>query len=77
MEDVNVVYDKIPNGLDDIANFLDLNSQKTLFMHSTSFDENNPINLKRKAINKGRMLYAELLSYSSNKKNGTNRILIK
>ncbi len=66
---------KMPNGLDDIALYLNLNPEKTLFMHSTSFDENDPNNIKRKAINKGRMLYAEILSYSSLLKNGAKSVI--
>ena len=39
-------------------------------MHSTSLDENDEKNLSRKSINKGRMLYAEIISYISNNENG-------
>lgn len=68
---MKIEYKKIPNGLDDIAKHLGLDPKKTLFMHSTSFDENDNKNMSRKAINKGRMLYAEIISYVSNKKNGS------
>lgn len=66
-----IEYKKIPNGLDDIAKYLELNPKKTIFMHSTSFDENDSKNISRRSINKGRMLYAEILSYVSNNKNGS------
>lgn len=68
---MKIEYKKIPNGLDDIATYLGLDPTKTLFMHSTSFDENDNKNISRRAINKGRMLYAEILSYVSNNKNGS------
>ena len=62
---------KIPNGLDDIATYLGLNPSNTLFLHSTSFNENDEDNIFRKSINRGRMIYSEILSYSSNKENGS------
>ena len=68
---MKIEHKKIPNGLDDIARYLELDPEKTLFMHSTSFDENDSKNISRRAINKGRMLYAEILSYVSNNKNGS------
>ena len=68
---MKIEYKKIPNGLDDIATYLELDPAKTLFMHSTSFDESDNKNISRRAINKGRMLYAEILSYVSNNKNGS------
>lgn len=68
---MKIVHKKIPNGLDDIARYLGLDPEKTLFMHSTSFDDNDNKNISRRAINKGRMLYAEILSYVSNNKNGS------
>lgn len=62
---MKIEYKKIPNGLDDIARYLGLNPAKTLFMHSTSFDNSKSKYISRRAINKGRMLYAEILSYVS------------
>lgn len=62
---MRIEYKKIPNGLDDIARYLDLDPAKTLFLHSTSFDQSKSKYISRRAINKGRMLYAEILSYVS------------
>ena len=62
---MKVEYKKIPNGLNDVAKYLGLDPDKTIFMHSTSFDDDN---IDRKPINKGRMLYAEILSYVANEK---------
>lgn len=70
-ENIKVEIGKIPNGTDDIARFLGLKPEKTIFMHSTAFDESDSDNIKRRAINKGRMIFAEPLSYSSNKENGS------
>lgn len=75
MGEIKVVYDKIANGLDDVAKYLGLNPEKTIFLHSTSFDESEEKNIKRIAINKGRMLYSEILSYSSNNKNGAKSVI--
>lgn len=66
-----VQYGKIINGTNDVAKYLGINPEKALFLHSTSFDENDVDNLKRVAINKGRMIYSEILSYSSNVDNGS------
>lgn len=66
-----VEYNKIINGTDDVAKYLGLEPEKTIFLHSTSFNEKDVENLKRKAINKGKMIYSEILSYSSNKKRGS------
>ncbi len=66
-----VEYNNIKNGTDDVAKYLGLDPAKTIFLHSTSFNENDDDNIKRKAINKGRMIYSEILSYSSNKVNGS------
>ena len=41
MEEIIVELKKIPNGTDDIAKYLGLNPAKTLFMHSTSFNESD------------------------------------
>ena len=71
MEDIVVKFKKMPNGTDDIAKYLELEPSKTLFMHSTSFNESDEENIKRRAINKGRMIFAEPLSYSSSNKNGS------
>lgn len=62
---MNIEYKKMPNGLDDIARYLGLDPRKTIFMHSTSFDGSESKYISRRAINKGRMLYAEILSYLS------------
>lgn len=67
---MKILEGKINNGLDDVAKYLGLNKEKTIFMHSTSFDESTKEGKKRAAINKGRMLYSEILSYSSSTKNG-------
>lgn len=67
---MKIQYKSFPNGLDDIAIYLGLNPAKTLFMHSTSFDQNDPKYIARKKITGGKMLYAEILSYVSNKPNG-------
>lgn len=71
MKEIEVKIDKIPNGTDDIAKYLGLDPKKTIFMHSTAFDESDEDNIKRRAINKGRMIFAEPLSYSSNQENGS------
>ena len=67
---MKVQYKKIPNGLDDIAEYLNLEPAKTIFLHSTSFNENTEAGKKRAQINKGRMIYSEIMAYSSNKENG-------
>ncbi|MBR3324604.1 MAG: hypothetical protein IKG14_00955 [Clostridia bacterium] len=66
-----VNYDNIKNGTNDIAKYLNLNPSKTIFLHSTSFNEADADNIRRKALNKGRMLYAEILSYTTNLSNGS------
>lgn len=66
-----VEYNKMKDGTNDVARYLGLNPEKTIFLHSTSFNENDEDNIKRKAINKGRMIYSEILSYSSNIQNGS------
>lgn len=66
-----VEYGKIENGTNDVARYLGLNPEKTIFLHSTSFNENDIDNIKRKAINKGRMIYSEILSYTSSLENGS------
>lgn len=72
---MTVEYNKIINGTDDVAKYLLLKPEKTLFLHSTSFNEADEDNIKRKAINKGRMIYSEILSYSSNKLNGSKSVI--
>lgn len=67
---MKVQYKKIPNGLDDIAEYLNLEPAKTIFLHSTSFNESTEAGKKRASINKGRMIYSEIMAYSSNKENG-------
>ena len=75
MEDIIVELKKIPNGTDDIAKYLGLNPAKTIFMHSTSFNESDEDNIKRRAINKGRMIFAEPLSYSSSTEGGAKTVI--
>lgn len=75
MENVIIELKKIPNGTDDIAKYLGLEPSKTLFIHSTSFNESDKDNIKRRAINKGRMIFAEPLSYSSSNENGAKTVI--
>ena len=44
-ENIKVEIGKIPNGTDDIARFLGLKPEKTIFMHSTAFDESDSDNI--------------------------------
>lgn len=66
-----VQYNTIKNGTNDVAKYLNLNPEKTIFLHSTSFNEDDVDNVRRKALNKGRMLYSEILSYTTNLENGS------
>lgn len=68
---MEINYDSLKNGTNDVARYLNLDPSKTIFLHSTSFNEDDADNLRRKALNKGRMLYSELLSYTTNEPNGS------
>lgn len=67
---MKVEYGKISNGVEDVAKYLGLDPEKTIFLHSTTFGEDTNDGKKRPSINKGRMIYSEIMSYSSNKKDG-------
>lgn len=68
---MKVEYGKISNGVEDVAKYLGLDPKKTIFLHSTTFGEDTADGKKRPSINKGRMIYSEIMSYSSNQKEGT------
>lgn len=68
---MKVEYGKISNGVEDVAKYLGLDPKKTIFLHSTTFGQDTIDGKRRPSINKGRMIYSEIMSYSSNKKDGT------
>lgn len=69
---MNVFYKKIPNGIDDIAKYMGLKPRDTIFMHSLIFDDDDK---ERITISKGKMLYAEILSFMSNNDNGAYSVI--
>ena len=58
---MDIIYDKMSNGLDDICKYLNIENKKAIFLHSMA---NNDSSVDRKQINKGRMIYAEILSFA-------------
>lgn len=66
---------KMPNGLDDIARYLDLDPSKTVVLYSTSFGDDTDDGKKRKSINKGRLIYSEIMTYSSCNDNGVKSVV--
>ena len=60
-QEVTIAYGKIPNGTYDIARYLGIDPEKSIFYHSTSFDPTDKAQRVRWAINTGNLLYAETI----------------
>ena len=69
---MEIVKEKLSKGLDDVAKCLNLDSSKTIFLHSLIFDEDDK---SRYSLMKGNMLYAEILMFGSGEDNGAKSVI--